>query len=55
MFTVAIRALADSSQELQQMVRKLNQQIQEVEGIVSSIRRLSAYDDVIHTLSLIHI
>ena len=50
MFTVAIRALAESSQELQQMVRKLNQQIQEVEGIVSSIRRLSAYDDVIHTL-----
>ena len=50
MFTVAIRALAESSQELQQMVRKLNQQIQEVEGIVSSIRRLSSYDDVVRSL-----
>ncbi len=52
MFTVAIRALAESSQELQQMVRKLNQQTQEVESIVSSIRRLSAYSDVIHILRL---
>ncbi len=52
MFTVAIRALAESSQELQQMVRKLNQQIQETEGIVSSIRRSSAYGDVIQTLRL---
>lgn len=50
MFTVAIRALADSSQELQQMVRKLNQQVQEVEDVISSIRRSSAYDDVIHSL-----
>lgn len=52
MFTVAIRALAESSQELQQMVRKLNQQTQEVESIVSSIRRLSAYSDVIRILRL---
>lgn len=50
MFTVAIRALAESSQDLQQMIRKLNQQTEEVEDIVSSIRRMSAYDDVIHSL-----
>ena len=50
MFTVAIRALAESSQELQQMVRKLNRQAEEVDGIVSSIRRMSAYDDVRRTL-----
>ena len=50
MFTVAIRALAESSEELQQMIRKLNQQAEEVEDIVSSIRRMSAYDDVIRTL-----
>lgn len=50
MFTVAIRALAESSQELQQMVRKLNRQTEKVEDIVSSIRRMSAYDDVIRAL-----
>lgn len=52
MFTVVIQALAESSQELQQSVRQLNRQIQEVEGIVSSIRRMPAYDEVIHTLRL---
>lgn len=46
MFTVVIRALADSAEDMQQMVRKLNQQIQETEDIVSSIRRLSEYDEV---------
>lgn len=52
MFTVVIQALAESSQELQQSVRNLNRQIQEVEDIVSSIRRMSAYDEVIHTLRM---
>ena len=52
MFTVVIQALAESSQELQQMVRNVNRQIQETEDIVSSIRRMSAYDEVIHTLKL---
>lgn len=53
MFTVAIRALAESSEELQQMIRKLNQQAEEVEDIVSSIRRMSAYDDVIDRKSVV--
>lgn len=52
MFTVVIQALAESSQELQQSVRILNRQIQEVEDVVSSIRRMSAYDEVIHKLRM---
>lgn len=52
MFTVVIQALADSSQELRQSVRVLNRQIQEVEDIVSSVRRISAYDEAIHSLRM---
>lgn len=52
MFTVVIQALAETSQELQQSVRHLNRQIQEVEDIASSIRRMSAYEDVIHTIRM---
>lgn len=50
MFTVAIRALADASQEIQLIVRKLNQQIQELEDIISSIRRTSVYEGVVRNL-----
>ncbi len=50
MFTVVIQALAESSEDLQQAVRNINRQIQETEDIVSSIRRMSAYDEVIRTL-----
>lgn len=50
MFTVEMKALAASSQDLQQMIRKMNREIQETEDIVSSIRRKSAYSDVIRSL-----
>ena len=50
MFTVVIQALTDSSQELQQCIRSLNGQIQEVEHLISSIRRISDFDEVIHSL-----
>lgn len=50
MFTVVIQALSDSVQDLQMMVRKLNRQIQQTEDIVSSIRRISEYEEVIHVL-----
>lgn len=46
MFQVVLRALADSSDELQGTIRKLNTQIQEAEDIASSIRRMSEYDQV---------
>lgn len=46
MFQVRLRALADSSEDLQRIIRKLNTQIQEAEDIASSIRRMSEYDEV---------
>jgi septal ring factor EnvC (AmiA/AmiB activator) len=52
MFTVAIRGLGEASQELQQMITKLNRQIQHTEDIISSVRRISAYYEVIHYLKI---
>jgi len=50
MFTVRTRAAAETVQNLQQLAGKLNQQIEEVEGIVSRLRRISEYDEVRHIL-----
>lgn len=50
MFTVSVQAAAEMSQELRRLAGKLDQQIDEVEGIVSRLRRISEYDEVRHTL-----
>jgi len=44
--------LAYSSQDMQLLIRNINQQIQEVEDVISSIRRMSEYDEVIRTLRI---
>ncbi|MGL5436040.1 MAG: hypothetical protein ACRDBO_11655 [Lachnospiraceae bacterium] len=52
MFTVIIRMLAYSSQNMQMLIRNINQQIQEVEDVISSIRKMSEYDEEIRTLRI---
>lgn len=46
MFTVRVQVAAELSQELQRLAGKLDQQIDEAEGIVSRLRRISEYDEV---------
>lgn len=46
MFKVIIQALAEAADEQRGTIRKLNQQIQAVEHVLSSLRRISEYDDV---------
>lgn len=46
MFRVIIQALAEAADEMRGSIRKLNQQIQSVEHILSSLRRISEYDEV---------
>lgn len=46
MFRVVLRALADASEDMQRTIRKLNMQIQEIEDIASSIRKMSEYDQI---------
>ncbi len=50
MFTVRMRAAAEAAQNLQQFAGRLNQQIDDVETIVSRLRRISEYDQVRHVL-----
>lgn len=50
MFRVEIRGLGAASEDLQKSITKLNRQIQETEDIISSIRRIEAYYDVIRYL-----
>lgn len=52
MFTVAQKALAESSQDMQKIIRDINRQMEQTEDIVSSIRRISAYSGVIRTLKI---
>ncbi len=52
MFTVIIQMLACASDEMQRSVRRLNQQINDVQHIISSLRRLSEYEEVIHKLKI---
>lgn len=46
MLKVIIQALTDSADEMRKSVHKMNQQIQETERILSSLRRISEFDDV---------
>lgn len=46
MFTIRMRAAAETAQNLQQLAGKLNQQIDEVEGIIFRLRKISEYDEV---------
>ena len=41
MFTVRMRAMAETAQNLQQLAGRLNQQIGEVEEIILRLRRIS--------------
>lgn len=52
MFTVIIQLLASASDDMQHSARRLNQQINDVQQIISSLRRLSEYEGVIHKLKL---
>ncbi len=52
MFTVRMRAMAETAQNLQQLAGRLNQQIDEVEEIILRLRRISEYDEVRHVLRL---
>lgn len=49
-FSVNIRALADASQNMQLMIRQINNQIQETEDIAASVRRVISYDEVVRSL-----
>lgn len=49
-FSVNIRALADASQNMQLMIRQINNQIQETEDIAASVRRVTSYDEVVRSL-----
>ncbi|MCI8957697.1 MAG: hypothetical protein HFG62_00970 [Lachnospiraceae bacterium] len=46
MFTVSIPAVAGTLQELHQSVGRLDQQIDQVEGILLRIRKIPEYDEV---------
>lgn len=52
MFTVIIQTMARASDEMQHSVRKLNQHINEVQNITSSLSRLSEYDEILHKLKI---
>lgn len=46
MFRVVIQALDETIDEMRETVRKMNQQIQAAEQVLSSLRRISEYDEV---------
>ena len=52
MFTVRMRAMAETAQNLQQLAGRLNQQIDGVEEIILRLRRISEYDEVTHVIRL---
>lgn len=46
MFRVVIQALDEAADRMRGTVRKLNQQIQSLEQVLSSLRRISEYDEI---------